>query len=482
MKTIAIIGGGFCGTMAAVNIVRLANEPLQVVLVNDRHPLGRGVAYGTTQGEHLLNVAARNMSALPDHPEHFLNWLRTRVDYADIPDPQLREMFVPRRVFGDYLRSLLFNYLEPVDGHHPAKIEVIEDEVTGIVESDGAVTIGLRDGASFVADRVLLATGNQPPLELAGAAELLDHPGYCADPWSGWQDQLPDPTQDIVILGSGLTMVDVFLTLSGMSWSGKIVSVSRNGRVPHAHFRGIDYPDFLPADPENVGLDGLVELLEKHCQQLLRLGANPGIVVDRLRPHTQRIWQNFSIEEKRCFLAKHAARWNVIRHRIAQPVHQRLTEAITDGSVRVVKGSVSGIRADGESVEVALRHTDGSESSITGGLVINCTGPRSGFADTTVPLFRQLLDSGMLRADELDMGIEVGPDFAVIDGDGVSSKVLFAIGPLMKGTLWESTAVPELRGQAKRAAEILARDEIAGDEGSDLRMSVEAEHVVEYYI
>ena len=107
MKTVAIVGGGFSGTMAAVNLVRFSRTPLRVELINSRHPLGRGVAYGTSRGEHLLNVAARNMSAVPDHPHHFLEWLRTRVDYSDLPDAQLRETYVPRRVYGDYIRSLL---------------------------------------------------------------------------------------------------------------------------------------------------------------------------------------------------------------------------------------------------------------------------------------------------------------------------------------------------------------------------------------
>ena len=106
MKTVAIVGGGFSGTMAAVNLARLSNSPLHVLLINSRYPLGRGVAYGTNRSEHVLNVAARNMSAVPDHPDHFLDWLRTRVEYRDLPEPQLRETFVPRRVFGDYLTRI----------------------------------------------------------------------------------------------------------------------------------------------------------------------------------------------------------------------------------------------------------------------------------------------------------------------------------------------------------------------------------------
>lgn len=481
MKTVAIIGGGFSGTMAAVNLARLSDGPLCIQLINDRYPLGRGVAYGTKREEHLLNVAARNMSAVPDHANHFLDWLRTRVDYSDLPDPQLRETYVPRRIYGDYLRSILANYMQPIDSHHPAEIRVIENEAVDIEYSyDGSAEITLRDGSTLEADRVLLATGNQPPTSLAG--EDFTHPAYCADPWGNWMEKIPDPEQDIIVLGTGLSMIDVFLTLSELGWEGNMIAVSHNGMIPQAHFRGIEYPDFLPEEPESLGLENLVQLLEKHCRQLQRIGENPGIVVDRLRPHTQRIWQQFDLEEKQEFLKRYAARWNVIRHRIAQPIHQRVTEAITEGRLKVVRGRITGVTAQNDQVVVDVQNKAGLTQSLEGGLVINCTGPNCGFSGTSVPLFQNLLKRGLIRPDELDMGIDVGADFAVIDAEGNPSEFLFAVGPLMKGTLWETTAVPELRGQAMRVAQLLLDDVALVTPGHDYRMSVEEEHVIEYYI
>lgn len=282
----------------------------------------------------------------------------------------------------------------------------------------------------------------------------------------------------MIILGTGLTMVDAFLTLRELNWQGNMIAVSRNGMIPHAHFRGIEYPEFLPPDPEQLGLRACVELIEQHCEQLRRIGENPGIIVDRLRPHTQRIWRKLSLDEKRQFLTRYAARWNVIRHRIAQPIHQSLTEAITSGQLRVVRGTIARLTDGQQRVGVDLQCHDGTETNIEGGLIINCTGPKAGFSHTTVPLYKNLLRRGLIRPDELDMGIEVGPDFAVA---GNSSDLLFAIGPLMKGTLWETTAVPELRGQAMRVAEVML-EFVSAETGRDYRLSVEAEHVIEYYI
>ncbi|WP_417390894.1 FAD/NAD(P)-binding protein [Gimesia sp.] len=481
MKKVAIIGGGFSGTMAAVNLARLSSSPLCIQLINDKYPLGRGVAYGTRREEHLLNVAARNMSAVPDHANHFLDWLRTRVDYSDLPDPQLRETYVPRRIYGDYLRSILATYMQPIDSHHPAEIQVIEQEAVDIeFNFAGAAEITLKDGTTIDADRVLLATGNQPPCPLA--EDAFSHPGYCAEPWSNWMEKIPDPAENIIVMGTGLSMIDVFLTLSEQNWQGHLIAVSHNGMIPQSHFRGIEYPDFLPEEPENLGLENLVQLLEKHCRQLQRIGENPGIVVDRLRPHTQKIWQKFDLAEKQEFLKRYAARWNVIRHRIAQPIHQRVTEAITEGRLSVVRGRITRLEADGDRVCVNLQNRAGETQQVWGSLVINCTGPNSGFSDTSVPLFQNLLQRGLIRPDELDMGIDVGADFATIDAEGHPSEFLFAIGPLMKGTLWETTAVPELRGQAMRVAQLLLDDEALVSPGHDYRISVEEEHVIEYYI
>jgi uncharacterized NAD(P)/FAD-binding protein YdhS len=483
MQTVAIVGGGFSGTMAAVNLARLATRPLEIVLINSRYPLGRGVAYGTSRGEHILNVAARNMSAVPDRPGHFVDWLKTRSDYAELPDAQIGNMFVQRRVYGDYLRGLLQSYLAPIDEHHPARIRVIEDEVVDLVVDGTTADLALRGGDVISAHRVLLATGNQPPAPPAGARAVADHPAWCGDPWGDWSSRLPDPAAGIVILGTGLTMVDACLTLFDKEWQGQITAVSRNGLIPNAHFRGIDYPDILPPDDRHVDLSAMVQLLEDHCERIRRLGENPGILIDRLRPHTQRYWQHFTTAERKEFLSRYAARWNVIRHRIAQPVHQQLTEAVIEGRLRILKGTISNLHAAGDQLTVDLRSGDGQQLSVTAGMVVNCTGPNAGFSETDVPLFRKLLERNLISPDDVDLGIRVASNFAVIDADGETSSMLFAMGPLMKGTLWETTAVPELRGQAMRVAEIILEDAAAAVAPEyDYRLSVTEEHVIEYYI
>lgn len=474
MKTIAIIGGGFSGTMTAVNLARLSEHPLRVVIVNSRRPLGRGTAYGTKRSEHLLNVAARNMSALPDFPSHFVDWLRSRHEFSDTPDQELREMFAPRRVYGDYLRGLLAACLNPIDARSTVRTEAIEAEAIDIdIAENGAATITLKNGETLQAEQVVLATGNQPPGSFPCASALSHDSRYCGDPWDQWHRHLPNPGGRIVLLGTGLTMVDVVLTLGELGWEGEIVAVSRNGMLPQSHFRGIAYEDYIPDKAETLRLTALHRLVEQHCQKLRQIGQNPAIAIDKLRPHTQRLWRSLTTDEKRDFLTQHSATWNVTRHRIAVSIHDTITDALDSGRLKVVPGTIDQLVSAEESLRVVLHDSEGNELTQAGDLVINCTGPQARFSQTKLPLFENLLEKGLVCSDELDLGILADDDFAVIEGNGNPSQTLFAIGPLLKGSLWETTAVPELRGQAMRVAEtLLQREPIA----------VEEEDVIEYYI
>lgn len=478
MNTIAIIGGGYSGTMVAVNLARLSKSPLKVVIINKGSPNGRGVAYSTQRSEHLLNVAARNMSAFPDHPNHLLDWLRTRIEYADIPEAELRETFIPRQIFGDYLLSIALPYTHPVDSDAPVRIEFIKGEAVDINQQDNHCSVALADGTEIKADKVVLALGNQPPADLPGTDALSHNPSYCGNPWQPWYNNLPEKGGNVLLLGTGLTTVDAILTLLECGWEGTIQAVSRNGLIPQSHFKGSDYPDFPPENPDTLNLDQLSKLVEQHCEILSKQGSNPAIIVDKLRPYTQSIWQQFSHQDKVRFCSQYAARWNVIRHRIARQIHERVTGAIESGKLTIIKGSIIQVEDDSGRVKVSL---DGG-TSLIGDLVINCTGPMTRFSETNMPLIQNLLSGTSVQPDEMDMGVNISDDFAVIDMEGNPSEQIFALGPLLRGTLWETIAVPELRGQALRIAQTLI-EKLEPETGRDSAWpSFEEEVVMEYMI
>jgi uncharacterized NAD(P)/FAD-binding protein YdhS len=453
---IAVLGGGFSGTLTAVNLARHSERPLRITLVNHGAPPGRGIAYGTRRPEHLLNVAARNMSALPDHPNHFLEWLRTRTEYAAVPEAELRETFMPRRVYGDYLRGLIQQHARPVDPRVRVEFALIDDEVFDIVPAGEGGRVHFASGTALEADKIVLATGNEAPADLPGSDAVATHEAWCANPWLDWEARIP-ATGDVVLLGTGLTTVDAIVTLLALDWRGTIQAVSRNGLLPQSHFKGVDDPLFPPAgvDLAALGLTSLVKLLEEHCARLRAAGLNPAMVVDKMRPHTQRVWSAFSDAERREFVAKHAARWNVLRHRIAPSIHRQVAGALESGRLKITRAAVTGVKPLGTKVGVELRAADGKVSLLEAGLAINCTGPHTRFTATRSPLLQNLLKSGLAQPDSMDMGVRVEPDFAMVGRDGQRSSFLYAIGPLLRGTLWETVAVPELRGQALRVAQTL---------------------------
>ena len=154
-----------------------------------------------------------------------------------------------------------------------------------------------------------------------------------------------------------------------------------------------------------------------------------------MRPFTQRIWEHLSIEEKQEFNRKYRTIWGAYRHRIAESIHRQLTDAIADGRLEIIKGKISSIVA--EDSKLAIHYEDVTthqRATLTGSLVVNCTGPRESYASDRSALFTNLFARGLVQSDALDMGLRVAKDYAIVDKEG-RSPCLYAMGPLLKGTL-----------------------------------------------
>ena len=480
MKTIAIIGGGFSGTATAINLARLSSVPLHISIINKSKLPCRGIAYSTRNSSHLLNVVARNMSALADQPNHFVEWLATRSEYLDEPMATLREKFVPRKLYGDYLQSLFQWYSRILADEKGMKLEFVQDEARDVFMDGAQANVVLAGGTTLKVDKVILAVGNQSPSAFRLPGLKTDGTKYIGNPWLGWEEKLPSNDQDVLLIGTGLTMVDTFLSLQDLAWKGKIYAVSRNGLLPLSHFKGFEYPDLFEGDMTSISLRKAVAVFKQHYRNTKARQLNPAILVDKLRPFTQRIWQGFSLAEKQQFNRRFRTRWNVTRHRIAPEIHQQLCAAIKDGRLEIIKARLTACEERDDKLAVSLE-SNGVKRVIRAGSVVNCTGPQENYLPAESGLFHQLLKHGLVQADEMNMGLKVAPNFSVTDKDGNSSKILFAMGALLKGTLWESTAVPELRSQAFRLAEMMA-GELAVDAATRRPIVEVVDDVMEYSI
>jgi uncharacterized NAD(P)/FAD-binding protein YdhS len=252
-------------------------------------------------------------------------------------------------------------------------------------------------------------------------------------------------------------MVDAFLTLEALRWRGKVYAVSRNGLLPISHFKGPDYPAFPEGDPTSLSLDEVLAQFQAHCERLRSQGLNSAMLVDRLRPWTQRIWQHFSPAEKQRFLKEYRTPWNVIRHRIPQSAHQQLSAGQKAGRLEIVKGRIADLAAEVGGLRVVVDEGTATSRTLEAGVVVNCTGPAEGYPGGS-ELYFNLLQRGLVSPDEVGLGIRGMPDFAATDANGARSQWLLVLGPPLKGMLWETTAVPELRAQAFRVAEVIVAD------------------------
>jgi uncharacterized NAD(P)/FAD-binding protein YdhS len=421
---VAVVGGGYSGTIAAAELARLGQD---VVLVERSGRFAAGAAYGTREPVHLLNVRARNMSAFDGDPEHFLRW----VEEQGLGDAAT---FVPRREYHRYIGGILEQAV--ASGH----VRLIAGEAVAL--EDGALL--LADGTRLACDAAVLAGGNYP----SRLPSLLRGTGAVENPWgadgAAALKALAGQDGDVLLLGTGLTMVDVALTLADAGFQGRMIATSRRGLVPRGH-------DTVGAPPLPAPLPaGLLELLRQ-----VRAAAGAGDwrpAVDSLRPVSRDVWQGLDMAEKKRFLRHLRPWWDVHRHRIAPPVAARIAALIDQGRLEVIPGRIRSF-ADGE-VTIGLR--GGGEAKRHVGGVVNCTGPEGSIAQVEDPLICQLLAEGQARADALGIGIDVDGQSRVIDAGGGASKRLYALGPLTRGTFWEIVAVPDIRSQARRVAEAIA--------------------------
>ncbi len=449
-RQVIIVGGGASGVMLAYQLLHQPSRDLQtrdirVTLIEQRPDIGRGIAYHTGNPDHVLNVRVANMSALPDQPDHFWRWLTSRSADAPVcPDPYC---FVPRRIYGDYIASLLEQQIsDPADVE---RLSIVRGICVGITEGSAGVSVVLDDGQSLFGDTVVLATGHDMRASRAGYA----------DPWTPPSAAPIDADATVLLLGTGLTMVDYVLSLLRDGHRGPIVAMSRRGLLAKPH-RRVDAERIEETDvPFGTSISSLLRWLRSRIDRTAAQGGDWRSVIDGLRPYTQRLWQELPPASKRRFLEHARAWWDVHRHRMAPEVEARVTEAIFARQLSLMAAKVISIAPNGDGARIHYRRRgDARIYSMQVGAVVDCTGIVKDPRATPNPAVRSLFDRGLARVDPLCVGIETDRDCAIIGRDGAASRRLFAVGPLTRATFWEIIAIPDIRNQCTALAARLADD------------------------
>lgn len=482
---VAIIGGGFSGTIVAIRILAAARaipqatrpsglatvvqNPIRILLL-ERNPLGlgRGAAFGTTSAKHYLNVPSRRMSAFDEDPEHFVRWLEglsegelhtlnlTKADIA--PDE-----YLPRIIYGRYLRSILDQQLrsEAANAFTCVHGEVASLEPPESDRENGPISVRLTGRTEYRVKRVVLALGNFPPRDLLARFHAPHHPSYISTPWKSVAFDNLSGNSDVLVIGSGLTCLDILHTLYAQTTGGAVHVVSRHGLFPQIHkFHLPSYPFFLRRKALPKTILGLLRAVRKEVAIAETRGIDWRSVVDSMRPHLNEIWQSLPLEQQKRFLRHLNSFWEIHRHRAA-PKTQIARDALSrEGRLRTYSAQIRKIERIEDRWNVTLHQRCGGGASSTIALqvdyIINCTGPQGDYSKLDDRFVKQLIRDGWIVRDALHLGIATGEHGGVLNRDDHESSRVFTLGPTRKGQLWETTAVNGIREQTKALAAHIA--------------------------
>ena len=455
---LAIVGGGAAGALTATAFAAASApsaRPATVLVLDPRPSVGPGTAYSTGHACHLLNVPAGRLGAHPGAPDGFLSWLR-RHGHPEVGPAD----FVPRAWFGDYLTATYLSATSHSATSHSAtsrdvapavRARHVRDRAVGLRRRAGRIEIELAGGETHAVDAAVLAVGNLGArLDWAPAA-LRACERFVPDPWApGGLDRLGD-ARTILLVGTGLTMVDVALTLAR---PGRVLTaVSRTGRLPRAHRRApgpsVAPPSGLEHSPD---LPALRAELLAHLGHCGRESGDWRPAMDGLRPITTQLWQRLTVEERTHAIREHGSWWNRHRHRVAPEIADALRRTVAAGRLRVGPGEVAEVHPTGTGLRVDL--TDGRAVHVEA--VVNCTGREPDLRRSTDPLIRSVLENGTARPGPVGLGLDTDLDGRVLDRAGTAVPGLYTLGATRVGQLWESTAIPEIREQAVTVGACLA--------------------------
>ncbi|MFC8798469.1 FAD/NAD(P)-binding protein [Promicromonospora sp. NPDC057138] len=444
-RTIAVIGGGAAGVIVSAHLLRAASasRPVSVLLVDPAETPGRGLPYRTTDPRHTLNAVVARLSAFDDDPEHLLRWCAA----AGVPaEPGT---FLQRADFGRYLTELLPSVPAP-DGSSVRHVRgtVVDAEdlaggADGAAAADGGdgpgVVLTLADGGTLRADAAVLALGMPPPVPLPEYEPWGER--YVADPWSPDLDARAAGARRVLVVGTGLTTLDVVAHLHPLLPGARFTAVSRGGVLPAAHAA-----DLLPPAVEveldgELTLAGALDVVRNRADAERAARRDWRAVIDAVRPQVNPAWARLTQEERATFQREHSRSWENVRHRMSHAMRTHIDELIAAGVLTV--GTVAEVRGGAQWDTGAFD------------LVVGATGLPPLTSPGWNPVVDALLARGLIRPHGLGTGLDLTPEAALVDAAGVAHPRLRAMGLARRGLEWECTSVPDLRRQAAALADDL---------------------------
>ncbi|MCD5992736.1 FAD/NAD(P)-binding protein [Pseudomonas sp. CDFA 602] len=450
---VLIVGGGLSGSLLAAQLLRRPGRR-RILIIETRDELGRGEAYSATEPGHTLNGNAARMSVDPDDPDDLTRWLTEYLADGGWPEAAeqhvpVAELFPPRGVFGLYVQQRLREALE-VGKQYGSSIEHVRAEAVDVQTQPDGISVTLDDGRALKGRFAVLATG----MYAASRTPQRESSGLNAtalDPWNVSAMRRLDPQARVLIIGSGLTMVDAVVSLQQSGHRGPIDVYSRHGLLPHVRRQPPAWPDFLDQDHAIRSTRQLVRKVREQCELAIESGIDWQAPLDTVRVNVGRLWHQATDTQRRQFVRHVRPWWESHHHRSPPPSAALLARLVKEGRLAVSAASLQRVESSAAGqVQIRVRHRGQDESSlIVGDALINSTGIEYDWRRVDRPLPRQLLARGLIQPGPLALGIAADVQGAVLDAQGHRSSRLFAMGPPLRGMWWESTAVTDVALQAK---------------------------------
>lgn len=449
VANILVIGGGFTGVAFVIHAIqaRPAGVDLNFIIVEPSADLGRGIAYGTTEPLHRINVPSDRMSLFANDSTHATRWLKQHeaLDAGSVDEQG--HYYVSRQRYGEYVDATLKDVVAEAAAH--VRVSHRRASATGLTRSSSGYIVELDDGGQLEAQRVALCFGHtpsQPPGRIDENA--LRDPRLIAHPWS--HDALHAIPQDasVLLVGTGLTMADVAVTLIGREHSGSITAISRRGLRAQPHGIFADAADFLGNTAPPSTARELVKILRQRIarDKQANIGWQPA--ADAFRFELPRIWNALPAHEQRRVVRKLLPFWDVHRFRIAPQIHAAIEHAIRTGQMNVVTAGIGEIQRSLHGFRVGLKRRGGHIEEHEFGAVVFCTGPARDIDRN--PLVKSLLESRLARLDAVKTGLDTDLQSRILDADGNVSPGLFAFGPMTRGSFGEMTGAPDIARHLER--------------------------------
>lgn len=447
--TVAVIGGGASGSLVATHLLRGATQAVDVVLI-ESHRVAAGIAYGTDEPLHLLNAPSCEMSAFSDVPDDFTRFA------ASVGYPITGHAYVARRTYRDYLAATLKGASKK--SRPDCGLDLVKEEAVALVRpTDGRrkFVIGMRHGSHVEADHVVLAIG--PPPTVAPWSLLdggLSGTKLLVDSWSSGNLHGLEIDDRVLILGTGLSMVDAVLTLHGRGHRGAIYARSRHGLLP---LRQSELPiAAIPSDldPSTTSTRELFAAVRVAAEKAEFIGEDWRAVIAGVRTQFPAIWQNLPDESRQRFL-RHAQRyWEIHRHRIAPEIGRILDQLLSRGRLEIGAGKLTALQTSGNEFSARISKSGQADEILIVDAVVNCTGPSTSYGPGS-RLVEQILKSGIGTMDASGLGLAVDAEGDLSDVTGAVDPRIHTVGWLRRGRFYETNAVPEIRAQAERLAKRL---------------------------